>query len=100
LFHFHDKIKNGTAPTLGKAIEQIQFQVHMECVGIIAFMDGAASHQMPMVYLPKTDTIIAQDMSHSDLGFYLGDIQVWTHDGFLLIPYVCMCEFGYNSGSM
>jgi hypothetical protein len=90
LFHFHDKIKNGATPTIGKAIEQIQLQVHMECVGIIAFMDGATSRQMLRIDLPETDTIIAQDMSHSDLGFYLRDIQVRAHDGFSLCV---MCEF-------
>jgi len=40
LFHFHDKIKNRTPATVGKTVEEISFEVHMEGIGIIAVMNG------------------------------------------------------------
>jgi hypothetical protein len=43
MLHFHDKIKNGTAATMGKTVEEISFKVHMKGIWIIAVVDGATS---------------------------------------------------------
>lgn len=97
MFHFHDKVKYGAAAASGKTIEEITFEINVKGIGIIAVVNGATPGQAIIVELPQTDAIKAQNMSHCDAGFYPVNIEIVTHDDFLLI-YRFSCV--YNSGSI